>query len=170
MDFSSPIRGLKFRAMVARTFWENHVILQEGVTAQFYPSVISRPAVVGGRIYCSSSLAGRAVPLTFCSSRRSNLDINLGYCFSQALWWSHSCLLLTVEYPSVCSPLLLCSDTKVLDHGAVFLLICLGLGLSGSRKHCVRVRVMLSQWHAWLMLLGAWMMGNWLELSYNRLE
>lgn len=89
-----------------------NVIFQDCVIEQFYPpSIISRPAVVGGRIYCCSSLAGRVIPLTFCSSRRLNLDINLGLLLLPGILVISllSCARCCV---SVCLPacLSLCSD------------------------------------------------------------
>lgn len=102
--------------------------------------------MVGVRIYCSSSLAGRVVPLTFCSSRHSNLDINLGLLLLPVvlvislLPCAHCCI-------SVCllaSPLVL--RTLFLGgHGAVSLLIC------GLQERHVRGRVILSQLgqHSW---------------------
>lgn len=134
--------------------------------------------MVGGKIYCCSSLAGRVVPLTFCSSRHSNLDINLGLLLLPVILvisllpCAHCCI-------SVClpaSPLVLRSQFWG-GHGAVSLFICSlqaagetheGKGYTqfGQLILCVTWRGLEQD----LLDLGTWTRVIWLGLGYSGLE
>lgn len=135
--------------------------------------------MVGGRIYCCSSLAGRVVPLTFYSSRHSNLDINLGLLLLPVILvisllpCAHCCI-------SVClpaSPLALRSQFLG-GHSAVSLLIC---GLQGAGETHEGEGYTFTVWAAYLVCnlmwpeqnlldLGTRTRSNWLGLGYSGLE
>lgn len=119
--------------------------------------------MVGGRIYCCSSLAGRVVPLTFCSSRHSNLDINLGLLLLPVISVISllPCARCCMSVCLLASPLVLRSQVFG-SHGAVSFLICIlqGAGEAAAREGCaVTVRA------AYLVCNLRWPVENLLDLG-----